>query len=48
MIITRVAELINPTTGDWGRELIEDIFWEEDVQNILAIPVQQNMEDTLA
>ncbi|GJN00674.1 hypothetical protein PR202_ga17870 [Eleusine coracana subsp. coracana] len=46
--IDRVADLINPATGEWDRELIEDIFWEEDRQNILAIPLNSYIEETLA
>jgi hypothetical protein len=35
-------------TGDWYRELVEDIFWKEDVKVILAIPVKQGREDAIA
>lgn len=47
-VLRRVSELINPTTGDWDKELIEDIFWEEDRQHILAIPLKEDAEDVLA
>jgi hypothetical protein len=35
-------------TGIWDRELVDDIFWEEDVKVILAIPVKQGREDAIA
>lgn len=27
-VLTRVAELIDPTTGSWDNVLVRDIFWE--------------------
>jgi hypothetical protein len=47
-LITRVADLIDPTTGDWDHVLVRDVFWEEDVQHILAIPVHTGREDVIA
>jgi hypothetical protein len=43
-----VNELIDPTTGGWDIQLIRDIFWEEDAQLILAIPVHGGMENRAA
>lgn len=34
--------------GEWDKELIQDIFWEEDVRNILAIPLNMGSEDFAA
>uniref|UniRef100_A0A0A9CHE7 Reverse transcriptase zinc-binding domain-containing protein n=1 Tax=Arundo donax TaxID=35708 RepID=A0A0A9CHE7_ARUDO len=48
VLLTRVSELIDPTTGEWDSNLIREVFWEEDVQNILAIPVRYDMEDSIA
>jgi hypothetical protein len=45
-LMTRVSELINPTTGDWDHQLI--VFWEEDWERILGIPVKPGMDDLLA
>jgi hypothetical protein len=47
-IPTKVSELIDPLTGTWDVELIRDIFWNEDVQHILSIPIKHNMEDSIA
>lgn len=47
-ILTKVSDLIDPVQGNWDKELIEDIFWEEDVKHILAIPIKQGGEDTIA
>jgi hypothetical protein len=47
-ILTRVSELIDPQTGNWDGELVRDIFWEDDVQHILAIPIKHGREDTIA
>jgi hypothetical protein len=44
-ILTRVSELIDPQTGNWDGELVRDIFWEDDVQHILAIPIKHGRED---
>jgi hypothetical protein len=38
-VLNRVADLIDPYTGLWDKELIREIFWEEDVKHILAIPI---------
>ncbi|EAZ04413.1 hypothetical protein OsI_26557 [Oryza sativa Indica Group] len=48
IVLNKVADLINPITGEWDRELIQDIFWEEDVKNILAIPVHNGYSDVAA
>ncbi|WVZ92941.1 LOW QUALITY PROTEIN: hypothetical protein U9M48_038971, partial [Paspalum notatum var. saurae] len=48
VVLTRVAELIDPMTGQWDIELIKEIFWEEDVKKILAIPLRPNREDMLS
>ena len=45
---TRVAELIDPVTGNWDHLLVNDTFWEEDATNILAIPIRLHREDTIA
>jgi hypothetical protein len=44
-MMRRVSELIDPESGDWDRQLIKSIFWEDDVIRILRIPVKQDMED---
>jgi hypothetical protein len=38
-ILSRVHELIDPTTGDWDEVLIREKFWEVDVDRILIIPL---------
>lgn len=47
-LLTRVAELINPNTGQWDRELVLSTFWRDDAAQILAIPIHPDMEDVLA
>ena len=47
--MSRVCELIDPTSGDWDQALVRDIFWKEDVQDILAILVfSYGREDRIA
>jgi ribonuclease HI len=46
--VTDVDELINPMTGDWDVELVKELFWEEDQQIILAIPVFEGRDNILA
>jgi hypothetical protein len=48
VILNKVADLIDPATGKWDEELIRDVFWEEDVQHILSIPLKPGYEDTIA
>jgi len=43
-----VSDLISPITGTWDEQLIRDVFWDEDVQDILSIPVKPDYEDTVA
>jgi hypothetical protein len=47
-VLTKVSELIDPTTGSWDEELVRDIFWEFDVKDILATPIKPEFEDFLA
>jgi hypothetical protein len=42
-ILSRVTDLINPSTGTWDKELVESIFWQDDIPKILAIPVHMDM-----
>jgi hypothetical protein len=44
-ILSKVSDLIDPYTGTWDTVLVKDLFWEEDVVNILAIPVHIDQED---
>jgi hypothetical protein len=44
-ILRTVDELINPITGTWDDDLINSIFNPFDVQQILRIPLSQNLED---
>ena len=47
-MLTRVSELVDPTTGEWDEQLIRDIFWPQDADEILRIPINEHMEDWLA
>jgi hypothetical protein len=47
-VVNKVTDLIDPTTGKWDKELIEGLFWEEDVKQILTIPIREGVEDGLA
>jgi hypothetical protein len=46
--LTKVSELIDPATGSWDKLLIKEVFWEEDVDRTLSIPIKHGMEDLLA
>jgi len=48
IVISKVAELIDPSRGTWDSELINDLFWEEDAVNILSIPMHMDKEDIVA
>ena len=43
-----MAELINPITGEWDVELLQQTFWEDDVEIIRSIVVHIDMDDVLA
>ena len=47
-ILTKVADLIDPNTGLWDRDLVEAVFWDIDANLILAIPIQMDQEDHVA
>lgn len=44
-ILTRVSELINPVTGHWDDELVDDIFEVEDAELIKLIPLHGQFDD---
>jgi ribonuclease HI len=44
-LLQKVADLINPVTGLWDEVLVRDIFWEEDANIILAMPLYEGMDD---
>jgi hypothetical protein len=44
-ILTKVSELIDPTTGNWDQQLIHNIFHPIDVNRILQIPLNYNAFD---
>ena len=48
VLLSKVAELIDPRTGTWDSQLIRDIFWKEDAANIVSIPVRVDREDFIA
>ena len=47
-ILTHVDELIDPSSGQWDEQLVREIFWQQDVEQILSIPVHIEMEDVVA
>jgi hypothetical protein len=47
-LLSKVSELIDPVTGSWDVQLLNDIFWEEDVKEIMLIPVRVGHDDYVA
>ena len=47
-LLRNVSELIDPSTGSWDYELLEQTFWGEDNEIIKSIPVHQDMDDVVA
>jgi hypothetical protein len=47
-LISKVDVLIDPTTGEWDRQLVHQTFWPQDASIILAIPVHADLEDVPA
>lgn len=48
VVISTVAELIDPITGCWDENLVKEIFWHVDANQILAIPLRDGMDDYYA
>jgi hypothetical protein len=48
ILLSRVSELIDPSTGTWDAQLISQTFCDEDAAVILAIPLVDDAEDFLA
>jgi hypothetical protein len=46
--ISLVADLLDPTTGDWDADIVASLFQPEDVHSILSINICDGMEDNLA
>lgn len=44
-ILTKVSNLIDPVTGNWDEQLIDQTFWQVDKQRILCIPLSENVEE---
>uniref|UniRef100_A0ACD5UP38 Uncharacterized protein n=1 Tax=Avena sativa TaxID=4498 RepID=A0ACD5UP38_AVESA len=47
-IFTKVADLINPITGGWDEQLVQDHFDPAGAQAILSISICDSMDDNLA
>jgi hypothetical protein len=47
-VVSKVAELIDPHTRRWDEQLVKNIFWEEDVVNILGIPTHYDRDEMVA
>ena len=48
-IISRVSDLIDPSTGDWDEQLVQQTLWPLDACRILSIPLPlHEMEDFVA
>jgi hypothetical protein len=47
-MLRKVEEFINPTTGSWYEELVEQTFLPQDVEMILATPCQYKLKDLVA
>ena len=48
-LLSKVADLIDPTTGQWDIQLVEQTFWPVDVSRILSIPLPSyDMPDFVA
>ena len=47
-LLTKVSELLDPSTGKWDMELVNDMFWVEDAKLILQMPSRDKAVDFLA
>ena len=44
-LLIKVNELINPVTGEWDEQLVRETFLSEDANEILRIPIAENLDD---
>jgi hypothetical protein len=44
-LLTNVAEMINPITGQWDEQLVRQKIWEMDAEIILSTPIRADFED---
>ena len=47
-LVTRVAELIDPITNGWDKDLVCQTFNAEDAKIILQIPIYEHTKDCVA
>ena len=48
-LLTKVSDLIDPSSGEWDEQLIRDTFWPIDADRILQIPLfRQHTKDYIA
>uniref|UniRef100_A0A8R7TWE4 Reverse transcriptase zinc-binding domain-containing protein n=1 Tax=Triticum urartu TaxID=4572 RepID=A0A8R7TWE4_TRIUA len=47
-VITKVSDLIDPTSSTWDLQLIDQTFNKEDVEVIVQIPIREGAKDTPA
>ncbi|KAM0830575.1 hypothetical protein ACQ4PT_066116 [Festuca glaucescens] len=47
-VLSKVSELIDPSTGSWDTELVQQTFWPQDVVLILSMPIVEDLEDEWA
>lgn len=47
-LLTRVEELLDPVTGTWDELMVREVFWEEDVPQILATKTNPGHDDRIA
>jgi len=47
-LLNWVSELIDPITGGWDEELLNQTLWPEDAEVVRALPVYNDLDDVLA
>lgn len=48
MLLDKVSDLIDPSSGQWDEEMIKKCMWAVDAKQILQIALVQDREDTWA
>lgn len=48
VIVDRVSDLTDPVTEGWDEQLVDGIFCDDDVKDILSIPIRGGMDDQVA
>ena len=45
ILLQKVCDLIDPISGQWDQDLVQQVFNDDDVPHILSIPIKEGFDD---